>query len=107
VAVDVIAYDALAVLVSYSYAQRQQGLPRSLGGDISLDQVRGLYAGEFFSWRDLGGVDLPVRLYAPTKASKPKPSFLHLLYLQADLQVPTTTTLQISPFCLRWKCCGR
>jgi hypothetical protein len=75
VAVDVIAYDALAVLVSYSYAQRQQGLPRSLGGDISLDQVRGLYAGEFFSWRNLGGVDLPVRLYAPRKPRGPGPLF--------------------------------
>ncbi|NJN20418.1 MAG: hypothetical protein HC812_03405 [Leptolyngbya sp. RL_3_1] len=27
--------------------------------------MRGLYNGEFVSWRDVGGVDLPVRLYVP------------------------------------------
>jgi hypothetical protein len=95
VAVDVIAYDALAVLVSYSYAQRQQGLPRSLGGDISLDQVRGLYAGEFFSWRDLGGVDLPVRLYAP-ESPEAQALFFQLLYLQADLQ-PQPPAADVTP----------
>ena len=95
VAVDVIAYDALAVLVSYSYAQRQQGLPRSLGGTISLDQVRRLYTGEFFSWRDLGGVDLPVRLYAP-ESPEAQALFFQLLYLQADLQ-PQPPAADVTP----------
>ncbi|MEB3269410.1 MAG: substrate-binding domain-containing protein, partial [Leptolyngbya sp.] len=85
VAVKVIAYDALAVLVPYSYAQRRQGLPRSLGGAISLDQVRRLYTGEFGSWRDLGGVDLPIRLYAP-ESPEAQALFFELLYFQADLQ---------------------
>ncbi|MDA0865016.1 MAG: hypothetical protein O2890_01075 [Cyanobacteria bacterium] len=64
-AVQVVAYDGLAILVPFSYSQRQQGLPRSLGGELTLDQVRRLYNGEFASWQDVGGVDMPVRLYAP------------------------------------------
>jgi hypothetical protein len=84
-AVKVIAYDALAFLVPYSYAQRQQGLPRSLEGQISLDQVRDLYAGKYFNWRDLGGVDLPIRLYAPENPAA-QALFLELLYLQQERQ---------------------
>lgn len=30
-AVQVVAYDGLAIVVPFSYSQRQQGLPRTLG----------------------------------------------------------------------------
>lgn len=64
-AAQVIAYDALVMVVPYSYAQRQRGLPRTLGGQLRLEQVRRLYGNEFFSWREVGGADIPVRLYGP------------------------------------------
>jgi hypothetical protein len=63
--VQVVAYDGLAILVPFSYSQRRQGLPRTLDGSLTLSQVRSLYNGEFVSWRDVGGADVPVRLYAP------------------------------------------
>ncbi len=67
-AVQVVAYDGLAMVVPFSYSQRRQGLPRSLGGSLTLNQVRRLYNGEFVSWRDVGGGDMPVRLYAPANS---------------------------------------
>ncbi|MGD1906557.1 MAG: hypothetical protein ACFB0C_11250 [Leptolyngbyaceae cyanobacterium] len=63
--VQVVAYDGLAIMVPFSYSQRRQGLPRTLEGSLTLEQVRRLYNGEFVSWRDVGGADMPVRLYAP------------------------------------------
>ncbi|WP_008309745.1 substrate-binding domain-containing protein [Leptolyngbya sp. PCC 6406] len=94
VATQIIAYDALAVVVPYSYAQRQRGLPRTLGGQLSLEQVRRLYAGEFFTWRSLGGADMPVRLYAPENAES-LALFGALLYGQAGLQ-PQPPTQQVT-----------
>lgn len=60
-----IAYDGLVIFVPFSYEFRQNSLPRTLNGQLSLDQVRRLYTGEVSNWRELGGPDLPVRLYVP------------------------------------------
>ncbi|MGP1375070.1 MAG: substrate-binding domain-containing protein [Almyronema sp.] len=60
-----IAYDGLAVFVAFSYAERNQSLPRTLAGDLTLEQVRQLYLGQFYSWQEIGGANLPVRLYVP------------------------------------------
>ncbi len=59
------AYDGLAVFVAFSYARRDNSLPSALGGQISFEQLRRLYTGEVRNWRELGGPDLAVRLYAP------------------------------------------
>ncbi|MDB9312662.1 substrate-binding domain-containing protein [Spirulina sp. CS-785/01] len=59
------AYDAIAVYVSFSYAERQNSLPQYLNGEISLTDVRRLYTGEISNWQELGGPDLAVKLYAP------------------------------------------
>lgn len=39
-------------------------MPAALGGQISFEQLRRLYTGEISNWRELGGPDLAVRLYA-------------------------------------------
>jgi hypothetical protein len=62
---DPIAYDGLAVFVAFSYVERDRGLPQHLQGQISLDQLRQLYTGEIQNWQELGGPDLPVKLYLP------------------------------------------
>ncbi|WP_017304167.1 substrate-binding domain-containing protein [Spirulina subsalsa] len=62
---DVIAYDGLALIVPFSYAQRAQSLPNALGGRITFAQLRQLYLGEIDNWQQLGGPRLPVRLYVP------------------------------------------
>jgi ABC-type phosphate transport system substrate-binding protein len=36
-----------------------------LNGQITFEQLRKLYTGEINNWRDLGGPDLPVKLYIP------------------------------------------
>jgi ABC-type phosphate transport system substrate-binding protein len=60
-----IAYDALAVFVAFSYSQRDQGLPENLQGKLTLEQLRQLYTGKVFNWRELGASELSVNLYAP------------------------------------------
>ena len=60
------AYDGLAVVVAFTYAQRRKSLPAALNGKISFEQLRQLYTGEVTNWRQLGGPDLPVKLYLPT-----------------------------------------
>ncbi|WP_375495324.1 substrate-binding domain-containing protein [uncultured Nostoc sp.] len=60
-----IAYDGLAVFVAFSYAQREKGLPQKLNGQITLEQLRQLYAKKVDSWVELGASELPVNLYAP------------------------------------------
>jgi ABC-type phosphate transport system substrate-binding protein len=59
------AYDGLVVIVAFSYSQRENSLPASLNGQITFEQLRKLYTGEITNWRDLGGPDLPVKLYIP------------------------------------------
>lgn len=61
----IIAYDGLAMIVPFGYSERSQSLPRTLRGEISTDQIQKLYQGQVLNWRDLGGADLPVQLYAP------------------------------------------
>jgi ABC-type phosphate transport system substrate-binding protein len=61
------AYDGLVVIVAFSYSQRENSLPASLNGQITFEQLRQLYTGEINNWRDLGGPDLPVKLYIPMK----------------------------------------
>ncbi|PZO37078.1 MAG: phosphate ABC transporter substrate-binding protein [Pseudanabaena frigida] len=60
-----IAYDGITVFVAFSYAQRNNSLPRALQGKITFEQLRQLYTGEIINWRQLGGPDLPVKLYMP------------------------------------------
>lgn len=59
------AYDAIVVYVSFSYAQRANSLPEQLNGVISLRDLRRLYTGEITNWQELGGPNLPVKLYIP------------------------------------------
>ncbi|MDX2097491.1 MAG: hypothetical protein SFW36_06910, partial [Leptolyngbyaceae cyanobacterium bins.59] len=58
-----IAYDGLAVVVSFSYAERQQGLPSALKGRLTLDQIRQLYEESVDRWQAIGGPDLQVQRY--------------------------------------------
>lgn len=63
---DVIAYDGLAVLVPFSYSERQGGLPTRLQGQITLTQLQQIYSGKIFDWRDLvPGKALPTNVYLP------------------------------------------
>jgi ABC-type phosphate transport system substrate-binding protein len=60
-----IAYDGLTVFVAFSYAQRNDSLPKALGGKINFNQLRQIYTGEIINWRQLGGPNLEVKLYIP------------------------------------------
>lgn len=59
------AYDGLVVFVSFSYAKRQNSLPRHLNGQIRFQQLRDIYTGRIRNWRQLGGPNMPVKLYIP------------------------------------------
>lgn len=58
-----VAYDGLLVFVPFS--KKNQNLPKTLNGQISLEQLRQLYTGQITNWQQLGGAKLPVKLYAP------------------------------------------
>jgi hypothetical protein len=60
-----VAYDGLVVFVNFSYSKRKEGLPKALKGQITFDQLRQLYTGKIANWKEIGGPDLPVRLYIP------------------------------------------
>jgi len=60
-----VAYDGLVVVVAFSYSKRENSLPSALNGQITFEQLRKLYSGEITNWKDLGGPDLPVKLYMP------------------------------------------
>ncbi|WP_013322015.1 substrate-binding domain-containing protein [Gloeothece verrucosa] len=66
---EAIAYDGLLIVVPFSYDQRERGLPKALGGKITFEQIRDLYSGKIENWKDIGGPDLPVKLYVPTQPS--------------------------------------
>lgn len=62
-----IAFDGLLFFVNFSYVQRDKGLPQALKGQITFEQLRQLYTGQITNWQQLGGPDLPVKLYIPTE----------------------------------------
>lgn len=64
----IFAYDGLVVFVAFSYEQREFALPHYLNGNITFKQLRQLYTGQITNWKQLGGPDLPVRLYVPASS---------------------------------------
>jgi hypothetical protein len=58
-----IAYDALAVFVSFSYSLRDQGLPKALRGTLSVEQLQKIYTGKLSSWKTLSSSNLPIKSY--------------------------------------------
>jgi hypothetical protein len=63
----IFAYDGLVVFVPFSYSERMNSLPQALQGKISFEQLRQLYTGKISNWQELGGPNLPVKLYVPAK----------------------------------------
>jgi ABC-type phosphate transport system substrate-binding protein len=61
----IFAYDGLVIFIPFSYSQRDDNIPSALKGKISFSQVRQLYTGKISNWNQLGGPDLPVKLYLP------------------------------------------
>lgn len=63
----IIAYDGLVFFVSFSYDQRENSIPVKLNGQISFEQLRQLYTGKITNWQQIGGPDMPVKLYIPNQ----------------------------------------
>lgn len=68
--VQTIAYDGLAAVVPFGYAEREKGLPVPLSGKISLASLKkiytdsqALYSDGDRNWRGIGGPDLKLRAY--------------------------------------------
>lgn len=59
------AYDGIVAFVPFSYSRREKSLPQALKGQITFEALRKLYTGEVENWQQLGGPDLPVKLYMP------------------------------------------
>jgi ABC-type phosphate transport system substrate-binding protein len=60
-----VAYDGLLIVVPFTASTRKESLSQALQGKISFKQVQDLYTGKIKNWRELGGPDIPVKLYMP------------------------------------------
>jgi ABC-type phosphate transport system substrate-binding protein len=60
-----VANDGLLVYVAAS--KQSTNLPKALNGQISIDQLRQIYTGKLTNWKQLGGLDLPIKPYAATE----------------------------------------
>ena len=58
-----IAYDGLAAVVPFSYANRDRGVPKSLQGSLSLSELKDIYTGTVLNWREVGGPRLPLTVH--------------------------------------------
>ena len=63
------AYDGIAIFVAFSQDKSEQNLLNSLKGKITFRQLRQLYTGQITNWKQLGGADIPVKLYVPDSES--------------------------------------
>jgi hypothetical protein len=63
---ETIAYDGVAIFVAFSDIHRDKNIAKSLQGKITIKQLRQLYTGEVKNWKEIGGPNLPVKLYIPT-----------------------------------------
>ena len=61
---ETIAYDGIAAVVSFSYAERKRSLPHALDGKISLGDLQQMYTGVAKDWRSLSRIGLPVITYS-------------------------------------------
>ncbi|MBE9126990.1 MULTISPECIES: substrate-binding domain-containing protein [unclassified Coleofasciculus] len=59
------AHDGLVVFVPFSYARRENSLPQALKGKITFEALRQLYSDRISNWQELGGPNLPIKLYIP------------------------------------------
>ena len=64
---EIIAYDGLVFFVAFSYNKREKSIPAYLNGQITFEQLRQLYTGKITNWQQLGGPDMPVKLYIPDR----------------------------------------
>jgi serine/threonine protein kinase len=62
---ETIAYDGLTVFVAFSDEHRDRNLAKAIQGRLSYEQLRQLYTGRIKNWREMGGPDIPVKLYMP------------------------------------------
>jgi serine/threonine protein kinase len=61
----VIAYDGVAVFVAFSYSKREQSLPVQLNGQMTLSQLRQVYATHLENWQAFNGPPLRMQRYSP------------------------------------------
>ena len=66
---ETFAYDGIAVFVAFSQDKSEHDLLNSLKGKITFEQLRQLYTGKITNWKQLGAVDIPVKLYIPDSES--------------------------------------
>lgn len=120
-----IAYDGLATVVSFSYANRSQGLPAALRGQLSLVQVQQLFKGQLNEWQKIGGPPLPVQRYAANNPEaiaifeqqvlnsklslslvKPLPSLELLRQVIRDFEDKNIGSIGVTPLSEMWGQCS-
>lgn len=65
----VIARDGLAIVVN----------PENMVSDLTTEQLCGLFSGTVTNWKDVGGMDSPVRPITREEGSGTRDSFVHLV----------------------------
>ncbi len=70
-----IAIDAIGVIVN----------PESQVGDLTLEQVQGIYAGTILNWSEVGGVDAPISIYTRDPESGTRATFWKLALRKGEI----------------------
>jgi phosphate transport system substrate-binding protein len=74
-AVDIIALDAITVVVH----------PSNAIGDLSLAQIQAIFAGQTSNWRDLGGPDRAIHIVTREEGSGTRGAFQELVMGETDV----------------------
>lgn len=69
-----IAYDGIAVIVN----------PDNPVGELTTEQLRGIFAGDIENWSEVGGEDLPIDLVNRDEASGTREAFKKIVMDKAD-----------------------
>ena len=93
-----IAYDGLATVVSFSYSQRRQGLPRALQGRLSLNQVQQLYQGQINQWDQIAGAAQEVKFGRRYASKNPEAIAIFEQRLLQSRQLGALPDVKVLPF---------
>ncbi|MEM6252312.1 MAG: phosphate ABC transporter substrate-binding protein [Cyanobacteria bacterium P01_D01_bin.156] len=94
----IVAYDSLVPIVAFNYPERTKGLPHSLRGKITLDDLSQLYTGELDNWQQLGATDLTVKRYWPVDPTAQTIFAQQVLATDKATELPEATPLPTNSF---------
>lgn len=86
----VIARDAIAIIIN----------PKNKVSQLSLEQLRGIFAGEITNWKDVGGEDAPIHIFTREEGSGTRGAFEEIV-MGKDKRITGKASVQNSTGAIR------